>query len=55
MKAIPGPARIDLITWENGAWNDRIGSMVVNKASDAPVKITGSWAKVLSSNDVINV
>lgn len=55
MKAIPGPAKIDLITYENGAWNDRIGSLVVAKGSDTPITIKGSWAKVISSNDAISV
>ncbi|CDW85430.1 UNKNOWN [Stylonychia lemnae] len=55
VKAISGPAQIDLIKYENGAWNDRIGSMVIAKVSDTPITISGSWEKVVSSNDAISI
>ncbi|CDW88789.1 UNKNOWN [Stylonychia lemnae] len=50
-----GPDQIDLITYENGKWNDYIGSIIVSSymIGKEPVQIIGYWEKVLSSNDEI--
>ncbi|CDW75612.1 UNKNOWN [Stylonychia lemnae] len=54
MKTINGPAQIDLTTYEGGAWNDNIGSMVISKLTFTPIVITGYWYKVIASTDQIS-
>ncbi|CDW91538.1 UNKNOWN [Stylonychia lemnae] len=46
-----GPDKIDLLTYENGRWNDQIGSIIVIGMES--VQIVGYWVKILSSNDEI--
>ncbi|CDW73163.1 UNKNOWN [Stylonychia lemnae] len=50
-----GPNKIDLIAYDNGKWNDYIGSMIVSSfvIGNGPIQIIGYWEKVLSSNDEI--